>query len=77
MKDSDMIILGAAAMVAYMITRGKLKMTTFSGGGISASRPIRPSNAVNLVDANGSTMNTDWVIPGSQQEAMLNAQWSA
>jgi hypothetical protein len=74
MKDSDMMILGAAAVVAYMITRGKMKMTTFSGGAI---RPSRPSNAVNLVDANGSTMNTDWVIPGSQQDAMLNAQWQA
>jgi hypothetical protein len=74
MKDSDMMILGAAAVVAYMITRGKLKMTTFNGGAI---RPSRPSNAVNLVDANGSTMNTDWVIPGSQQDAMINAQWPA
>jgi hypothetical protein len=72
MKYSDMIILGVAALAAYMITRGKLKMTTFSGGSI---RPSRPSNAVNIVDANGSTMNTDWVIPGSQQEAMVNAQW--
>jgi hypothetical protein len=74
MKDSDMIILGAAAVVAYMITRGKLKMTTFSGGAI---RQSRPSNAVNLVDANGRTMNTDWVIPGSQQDEMLNEQWPA
>ena len=67
MKDSDMIILGVAAVAAYMITRGSLKLPTIGA--------MRPSNAVNLQDATGNTMNTDWVIPGSQQAAMLNAQW--